>query len=448
MSQSLSALTETLIAEARKAGAEAADAIAVEGISVGIGVRGGALEEAERSEGTEIGLRVLIGLRQACVSASDTRPETLREMAERAVVMARLAPEDRYAGLADPSQLAGALDPARLDMSDPATDPAPATLEDAARRAEAAALAVEGISMVEAASAGFSRRRVHLSASNGFSGGYDRSDHSVSCVAITGEGTAMERDWAGEHRIHAADLPDPESIGRQAAERTLARRNPRQPKTGAYPVLYDERVASGLIGHLLAAVNGASIARGSSWLRDALGAEVLPKALSVVEEPHRPRGPGSRLFDAEGLATRTRTIVDNGVLTGWTLDLATGRQLGMESTANAVRGPSAPPSPGTTNIALTQGDRDRDALIAQMGTGLVVTSLIGSSINATTGDYSRGASGFWVEKGALAYPVSGITIAGNLRDMLKTLVPANDARPYLSHVVPSLLVQGLTLAGA
>jgi PmbA protein len=223
--------------------------------------------------------------------------------------------------------------------------------------------------------------------------------------------------------------------------------SPRKPKTGAYPVLFDERISSSLIGHLLSAINGVSIARRSSWALDLLGEEVLPNGLSLIEDPTRVRVSGSRPFDAEGLATRKRNIVENGVLTGWTLDLASARKLGMDPTANAARSTSGGPSPTVWNVGLTQGDRSRDALIKEMGTGLVVTSMIGSTINPNTGDYSRGAAGFWVENGALAYPVSGVTIAGNLRDMLKKMTPANDARPWLSRVVPSLLVEGLTLAG-
>lgn len=448
MSDPLSPLTDALIEAAIRAGAEAADAIAVDGTSLSIAVRGGQLEQAERSEGVEIGLRVLMGTRQACVSASDTRPETLREMAERAVTMARLAPADPTVGLADPSQLSGIRDGAALDMSDPSADPDPAALEDAARRAEAAALAISGVSQVQSASAGFSRRRVHLAASNGFSGGYERTDHGLGCVAITGEGLRMERDYYGDGRNHAADLMSPEEIGRLAGERTVARKGARKPPTGAYPVIYDERISSSLIGHLLAATNGSAIVRGASWARDLLGEQVLPRGLSIVEDPHRPRTSASRPFDAEGLPTARRVIVEDGTLTGWTLDLATGRKLGLPSTASASRGTSAPPSPSVGNVALTQGDHDLAALLREMGTGLLITSMIGSSINANTGDYSRGASGFWVENGEITYPVNECTVAGNLRDMLRTIRPANDARPHLSRVVPSLLVEGLTLAGA
>ncbi|MCC5986038.1 MAG: TldD/PmbA family protein [Pararhodobacter sp.] len=441
-------LTEALLDAARRAGAEAADAIVIEGCSVSVDVRDGALEQAERAEGIDLGLRVLIGRRQACVSSGDARPETLLAMAERAVAMAREAPEDPWAGLAEPAQLAGRRNAEGLELDDPAPEPEPAALEARALAAEAAALAVSGISRIDSASASYGRRLVHLAASNGFSGGYARTMHSTSCVAITGEGTGMERDWAAESRIHLADLPPPEEVGQLAGERAAARLGARKPPSGAFPVLYDERVANSLIGHLVAAINGTAITRGASWLRDALGQPVLPAALSLNEDPHRRRISGSRPFDAEGLPTAPRALVADGVLQGWVLDLATARKLGLESTANASRGPSSPPSPSTSNLALTQGVHSRDDLIREMGTGLLVTSLIGATINPNTGDYSRGASGFWVEGGEIRYPVNECTIAGNLRDMLMRLTPANDARTHLGTVVPSLLVEGLTLAGS
>ncbi|PZQ95506.1 MAG: modulator protein [Cereibacter sphaeroides] len=447
MTQQLEMLTKALLKAARDAGAEAADALAVEGASIGIDLRAGRLEQAERSENTELGLRVLMGRRQACVSVSDTSQATIAAVAERAVAMAREAPEDPFVGLADPDQLARTWDLAALELEDPTEDPGAKALEEEARRAEAAALSLTGITQVEA-SAGFGRRRMHMAASNGFSGGYGRTSRSYSVVAFTGEGTGMERDWAAESRVFQRDLPEPDESGRLAAERALARLGARKPKTGAYPVLYDERVAASLIGHLVGAANGSAIARGSSWARDLLGKQVLPTGLSIIEDPLRPRIGASRPFDAEGLATRRRAIVQDGVLMGWTLDLATARKLGMESTASATRGPSAPPSPGTTNLDLTQGAVSREDLIREMGTGLLITSMIGSSINATTGDYSRGAAGFWVENGQITHAVNEITVAGNLREMLLRITPANDARAHLSTRVPSLLVEGLTLAGA
>jgi PmbA protein len=448
MAADLEGLAARLLDAARAAGAEAADAVAVAGDSLSIEVRNGDLEQAERAEGVDLGLRVLIGRRQACVSASDTRDATIAAMAERAVAMAREAPEDKWCGLAAPEELARDWDAAALDLEDPAPMPSPDDLKAAALEAEAAALAVPGITRMDGAGASWSASRIHHAASNGFSGGYGRTGHAIQAVAICGEGTAMERDYAFESRAHRAELPDPAGIGRLAGERTAARAGAGKPPTGAYPVLYDERISSGLIGHLVSAINGTAIARGASWLKDAMGERVLPAGLDLVEDPLRPRIGGSRPFDGEGLPVARRALVQDGVLKGWTLDLATARQLGLASTGNAARGTSAPPSPAAGNLELTQGSSSRDDLLAEMGTGLLVTSLIGASINPTTGDYSRGASGFWVEGGRIVRPVNECTIAGNLRDMLKTIRPANDARPWLGRVVPSLLVEGLVIAGS
>lgn len=447
MGGKLEEITKAMLAAAKTAGADAADAMAVQGTSVSIDVRGGVLEQAERSEGVDLGLRVFVGARQANVSVSDMSQATLETMAERAVAMAREAPEDPYIGLAEPDQLIRDWDIDALEMYDPAEEPAPATLQQDACEAEAAAMAVSGVSQVQSATAGYSNSQVHLAASNGFSGGYSRTSRAVSCVAIAGEGDNMERDFDGDGRTFQSDLRAPADIGRLAGERAVERLDALQPPTGSYPVLFDERISSSLVGHLLAAANGASIARGSSWLRDALGEQVLPSDLSIIEDPHRPRASGSRPFDAEGLPTKRRKIVENGVLTGWTLDLVNGRKLDMPSTGNAARGVSSPPSPASWNIALTQGTKSREDLLRDMGTGLLVTSLIGSTINPTTGDYSRGAAGFWVQNGEITHAVNECTIASNLRDMLKTLIPANDARLHLSRVVPSVLIEGLTLAG-
>jgi PmbA protein len=447
MTDRLDEITGALLDTARAAGAEAADAMAVTGRSVTIGVRAGELEQAESAEGTDIGLRVLIGGRQACVSASDTGAETRRSLAERAVAMAREAPDDPHAGLAAPDQLGTACAPEALELADPADAPAPAELKEDALAAEAAALAVGGVTQVPDATAAWSRRSIHMAATNGVCGGYTRTDSDLYCTAIAGSGTGMQRDGDGDSRIFRADLRAADAIGRTAGERAASLLGARKPPTGAYPVLFDERVAASLIGHLLAAANGSAVARGASWLRDRMGTRVLPAGLDLVEDPHRPRVAASRPFDAEGLATRRRALVEDGVLTGWILDLATARKLGLEPTGNARRGPSAPPSPGAWNVALTQGARDRAALMREMGTGLLVTSMIGATINPNTGDYSRGAAGFWVEGGEIAYPVNECTIAGSLPEMLTRITPADDARPWLSRVVPSLLVEGLTLAG-
>ena len=448
MSQPLDALTKSLLHAAGKAGADAADAKAVRATSLSVDVRGGALEQAERAEGVDIGLRVFVGKRSASVSASDTSARTIEEMATRAVAMAREAPEDPFAGLADPDQLARDWDTDALELYDATAEPLPDTLQDDAVRAEAAALAVKGVSQVQTASSGYSAQQIHFATSNGFDGGYGRTERGLSCVVIAGENTNMERDYDGDNRTFQSDLRDAADIGERAATRALARLDARKPPTGAYPVLFDERISSTLIGHLLAAINGRSVARGSSFLRDALGTKILPDHLSLVEDPHRPRVSGSRPFDGEGLPTRRRVIVENGVLQGWTLDLATARKLGMAPTGNASRGTSSGPSPASWNVALSQGSASRDDLLRDMGTGLLVTSMIGSTINPNTGDYSRGASGLWVENGEITHAINECTVAGNLRDMFRAMIPANDARTHLSRVVPSILIPGMTLAGA
>ncbi len=448
MSQPLDALTHALLQAAKRAGADAADAKAVQATSVSVDVRGGALEQAERSEGIDIGLRVLVGQRAATVSASDVSARTIEEMAVRAVAMAREAPEDPYAGLADPDQLATEWDIGALELYDETPEPSPQTLQEDAAVAEAAALAVKGVTQVQAASAGYGAQEVYTAMSNGFEGGYRRTDRGLSCVAIAGTGAGMERDYDGDGRIFQNDMRSAGDIGTSAGQRAIARLDARKPPTGAFPVLFDERISSSLIGHLLSAINGSAVARGASFLRDALGDAVLPDHLSLIEDPHRPRTSGSRPFDAEGLPTAKRMLVENGVLQGWTLDLANARKLGLTPTGNAARGTSSAPMPSNWNIALTQGEQTRDDLIRDMGTGLLVTSMIGSTINPNTGDYSRGASGLWVENGEVTHAINECTIAGNLRDMLRTMIPANDARTHLSRVVPSVLVSGMTLAGA
>lgn len=445
---SLSDISEALLVEARKAGADHSDTLVINGVTQSIDVRDGSLERAERAEGIDIGLRVVVGQKQASVASSDASSDALRTMAERAVAMAKEAPDDPFVGLADPDQIARDVSAAALELEDQSQEPGPEALQADALAAEAAARGVAGVSAIDNSSAGYSRRSMQLSASNGFRGGYARTMRSLSCVAISGEGTEMERDYAFDFRVFQRDLDSAEVIGERAGKRAVSRAGARKPPTGSFPVVYDERVASSLIGHLLSAANGMAIARGASWLRDALGEAVLPSGLDVVEDPLLTRRPGSRPFDAEGLPTRRRAIVEDGVLTGWTLDLATARKLGQESTGNAERGTSGPPSPGVTNIALTEGDRGREDLLSDIGTGLLITSMIGSSINPTTGDYSRGASGFWVENGEITYAVNECTVAGNLRDMLRTLRPANDARHHMSRAVPSVLVEGLTIAGA
>ncbi|RMD50122.1 MAG: TldD/PmbA family protein [Alphaproteobacteria bacterium] len=445
--EDLARLAEAALDAARRAGAAEADVLVTDGRSLSVELRAGRLERAESAEATEIGLRVIADGAQAVVAISDTAPDALREAAERAVAMARAAPPDDSVGLAAPDQLARQTDLAPLEPCDPAVELPAAAHVDLARACEAAAAAVPGVSMTDGAHSGHALERVFLAASNGFAAGWARSQRWLACTAITGEGTAMERDHAAESRVHAADMPTPEEVGREAGERAAARAGASRPPTGAFPVVFDERVAASLTGHLLAAINGTAIVRRSSWLLEAMGERVLPEGLDLIEEPHRPRMPASRLFDAEGLPTATRAFVEGGVLRSWVLDLGTGRRLGLASTANAARAPGSTPHPAVTSIRLRGGAGTRERLMAEAGSGLLVTSLIGATINPNTGDYSRGAAGFWFENGRIVRPVNQCTIAGNLRQMLAGLVAADDARPWRSHAVPSLLVERLTVAG-
>jgi PmbA protein len=448
VSHDFESLSAKMLKAAADAGADMTDVLLVSGQSVSIDVRDGVLEHAERSEGVDAGLRVLVGKQQACVSVSDLNDNTITQMAERAVAMAKAAPEDPSIGLADPGELARSWDIGGLELADTTDKPAPEQMQEIAQEAEASALAVKGVSKVQGASTGWSETQIYLAASNGFCGGYRRTSFSTTCVAIAGEGLQMERDYCGEGRTYLADLPEATVIGHLAGERAVAKFGSSKPPTGNFPVLFDERISSTLIGHLLSAINGISIIRGSSWLKDALGEQILPKGINLIEDPTRARIPGSKPFDAEGLPVAKRNVVDDGTLTGWTLDLASARKLGMKSTGNASRGVGSPPAPASGNMTLTGGAKTYDALISDMGTGLLVTGLIGSTISPTTGDYSRGASGFWVENGQIVRPVNECTIAGNLNHMLASLVPANDGRTHLSRIVPSLLVESMTIAGA
>ena len=435
------------LSEAKKAGAQSADVLIAVGMSTNVDVRNGALELAERSEGIDLGLRVFIGKKQAIVSGSDGRSDTITAMAERAIAMAREAPDDPYCGLADPEQFAKDWDLSAYDLYDPSDEPEADYLQEEACKMEAAALVCKGIEHTSDASASYSKSNVFLATSNGFSGGYERTSRGLSCVAIAGTGLGMERDYDYDSRIYGADLRPAEDIGARAAERALSRLNPEKPRSGLFPVLFDERVAYSLIGHLINAVNGASIARGSSWLRDHLYQSVLPASLSLHEDPTRSRVSASRPFDGEGLPKRARDIVKDGVLQGWTLDLSSARKLGMTSTGNAARSASSRPGPQVGNVALVGGTKTREELLSDMGTGLLVTSMIGSTINSNTGDYSRGAAGHWVKNGQIVSAVSECTIAGNLKDMLLRMIAANDAQPHLSKRVPSVLIEGMQIAG-
>ena len=440
----LATLAERLVKAARTAGADAADAVAMRSVSLGVEVRDGAVEESERAEGNDMGLRVLVGRRQAVVSTNDISGDGIAALAERAVAMARVAPEDKFAGLADADLLAR--DFPDLDLLDPAL-PDVAALELMARRAEQAGLAVEGVTKSGGASASAGIGGMVLMTSHGFSGAYLGSRHGVSMTAIAGEGTAMERDYDYSSALHSSDLDDPEKIGRTAGQRAVERLNPRKPSTRKVPVVFDRRISSSLVGHLASAINGSAIARKTSFLKDKLGEPLFAANINVIDDPLRRRGLRSQPFDAEGVAGRRRALIESGVLTTWLLDCSTARELGLKTTGHAHRGASSTPSPGPTNLHLEPGTTSPAELIKDIADGFYVTDLIGSGASIVTGDYSRGAAGFWIENGERSYPVSEVTIAGHMLDMFRTLQPANDLEFRYGTNAPTLRVEGLTVAG-
>jgi PmbA protein len=438
-------LLQDLIGRARRAGADAADAVLFEGASLSHARRLGKTEKLERSEGHDLGLRVFIGRRQAVVSSTDWSPDALSELVERAVAMARAVPEDPYCGIADPAQIAREWPV--LDMLDP-EEPSAEVLIERARAAEEAALAVSGVTNSEGAEAGWGRSKVALAASNGFAGAYAGSSHGVSASVIGGTGTGMERDYDFASAIYAADLRDPASVGKTAGERAVKRLGARKMSTCCCPVVFDPRVARGFIGYLLGAISGPAIARGTSFLKDRLGERVFPEAITIIDDPHRRRGLRSKPFDGEGVANRRRAIVDNGVLTTWLLDLRSARQLGLQTTGHAARGTSSPPGPAATNVWIEPGAATREQLIADIESGFYVTEMMGMGVNGVTGDYSRGAAGFWIDKGEITFPVSEMTVAGNLKDMFLRLVAADDLEFRAGADSPTLRIDDLTVAGA
>ena len=443
--QALDRLSSALSA-AKAAGADAADAIYVGDGSTAVSVRLGKLEEIGRSEGEEIGIRVFIGQRSASVSSSDLSPAALAVAAERAVAMARLAPEDKWAGLAPEDMLLKG-QAAELDLDDGA-EPSAEQLRDIAMAAEDAARAIPGVTNSEGGGASAGRAVMALATSTGFAAGKPSSSYGTSASVLAGEGAEMQRDYAWHSARHFADLEAADAIGRRAGERAVRRLRPIKLETAALPIIFDPRVSSSLIGHFVGAITGSAITRGTSFLKDALGTEVFAAGIHIIDDPLRLRGLRSRSFDGEGLPVARTALIENGVLTGWLLDAASARQLGLKPTGHAARGTSGPPGAGTSNLHMAAGSLSPKALMADIKRGFYVTELIGMGVNGLTGDYSRGASGFLIEDGELTSPVAEVTIAGNLKDMFKAMVPADDLLFRHASNAPTIRIDGMTIAGA
>jgi len=435
-----------LVAAAKSAGADAADAVYYRNSSTEVQVRLGALEDVGRSDGEEIGLRLFVGKRSASVSSSDLSRDALSALVERAAAMAREAPEDEFAGLAPEDRLFRG-EAVEIDADDGA-DPAPAVLKARALAAEEAARAVAGVTNSEGAGASAGRSLMALATSTGFARGFVSSGYGCSASVIAGEGAGMQRDYAYHSTRHLADLEGAEAIGQRAGRRAVDRLNPGKLASGPMPVVFDPRVGSSLLGHLASAITGAAIARRTSFLLGKRGERIFAHGITIRDDPHRLRGLRSRTFDGEGLPTLPANIVADGVLQTWLLDSASARQLGEAPTGHAARGGSGAPGAGTSNLFMEAGKHSVADLIGDIKLGVFVTELIGQGVNGITGDYSRGASGFAIRDGQLAEPVAEITIAGNLMDMFLTLTPADDLVFRRAMDVPTLRIDGMTIAGA
>ena len=437
-------LAQKIIELAKAAGADAADALVSDSASLSLSCRMGVLEDCERAESRDIGLRAMIGQKQAFVSGSAVDDAALKQLARRAVDMAQATPEDRYCGFAPQDRLADTLPD--LDIAD-AHEPSADALLAMAQTCEEAARAVDGITNSEGAGTGWGKSTTALATSDGFAGSYTSTSFSLSCAVIGGEGETMERDYASHSARHLEDLDAPETVGQRAGERTMARLNPRKIESTKTNVVYDPRVSASLLGHLAGAITGTSIARGTSFLRDEMGKQIMNEAITICDDPLRARGLRSAGFDGEGVATEKLTPVENGVLQCWFLDSASARQLALETNGRAARGAGGPPSPSPTNLYMQAGDISVADMLKQIDTGFYVTELIGMGVNGVTGDYSRGASGFWIEKGDIAYPVSEITIASNLKEMFLNMTPADDLAFRRGVNAPTVLVENMSLAG-
>lgn len=435
-----------LVEQARKAGADAADAVYSCDASTEVQVRLGALEDVVRSEGEEIGLRVFLGQRSATISSSSMNPEVLKGLVHRALDMAREAPEDQFAGLAPQDMLMRG--PAPDVDSDDGQDPDPQSLREAALACEDAARTVQGVTNSEGAGASAGRSIFALATSHNFAGVSHASGYGISASVLAGEGDAKERDYDWRSARHRSDLDRAEAVGRRAGERAVRRVDPGAIKSGTMPVVFDPRVGSSLVGHLIGAIGGSSIARKTSFLLEANGEQLFDSTLSIIDDPLRPRGLGSRAFDGEGLPTARRAIIDKGVLTGWLMESAAARQLGLKPTGHASRGSSGAPGTSPSNLHLEGGTLSVEELIADVDYGVYVHELSGQGVNSVTGDYSRGAAGYLIEKGEITGPVAEFTIASNLREMYRALTAANDLEFIRSTNVPTLRVDGMMVASA
>jgi PmbA protein len=446
------AFLDDLLTKARKLGADEVDLLHVESSNISAACRNQKVETMERADSSGLGIRILrrsgAGYRQAIVSTSDLSLEAINSTLKLAVEMSEAVPTDEFAGLAESSAISAVSEEEinSLELCD-STEPSADSLMEMAMRAENAGLSIGGVTNTEGGEASFSRSKVYICASNGFRGGYNTSGFSISASMLAGSGTGMERDYDFTSARYFHDLKTPEEIGKSAGERAVKRLNSVKMKTGEYPVVFDPRVARGLLGSFISAISGAAIARKTSFLQEKMGESVFPSGVRIIDNPLIKRGLASKPFDKEGIRTQKLSLVQNGILQSWILDLRSARQLNLSSTGHASRGLSSPPSPSPSNVYMENGSATPEQLIAGIKDGLYLTNTFGMGINLITGDYSQGASGFRIENGAITTPVSEITIAGNLADMFASITPANDLVLERAINAPTILIDKMTIAG-
>lgn len=430
-----------LVEAARKAGADSSDAVIVRSRSVSVSVRLGKVEATEASENDDFSLRVFVGKRVASISANLSADPI--SLAERAVAMAKVSPENPFEGLADRTRLVKA--PKDLDLFDPFV-PDSEYLTEKALETENSALSVKGVTNSDGASAGYGSGGLVLVTSDGFCGSYQSSRFSFSCSALAGEGTAMERDYDYTTALHHEDLDKTTTIGKNAGERAVRRLNAQKAKTGTVNVIFEPRMARTIASHIASMVNGAAVARKTSLLQNRMGEQIMKPTITVTDQPLKKRGNSSRPFDGEGVEGVPLNVIENGVLRHWFLSSSVARELHLETNGHGVRSASSV-QPASTNFAIEPGENSPDEMMKAIKKGFYVTELFGHGVDLVTGQYSRGASGFWIENGELAYPVSEVTLGSNLIDMLSHLTPASDIDRRYGTAAPTLLIEGMTLAG-
>ena len=438
-------LLDDVLKKALIKGAESADGIIIRSTSVSHSQRLGKIEKLEREESMSMGLRVFSGRKQAIVSSTSTKPEALDELVLRVIAMANSVPDDQWCGLADPKQFA--TQKFDLEISD-YKEPNNADLINLAQECEESALNIDGVTNSEGAESSWNHNEISLVTTNGFSDSYSKTHSSLSVSVIAGQGIDMESDYDFSQAVFFSDLTEPSKLGASAGRRAVSHLGSRKMPTSSVPVIFDPRVANSFLGHLISAISGPSVATGTSFLKGSLNQPIFSSNITIVDDPHMPRGLRSKPFDAEGLDNKKINFVENGILVSWLLDLASARQLGLQSTGRASRGTSSPPNPSPTNLYLEPGPLSPADLMADIKNGFYVSSLMGMGVNGVTGDYSRGANGFWIENGKLSFPVSEMTIAGNLIEIYKNIIPANDLEFLYGINSPTIRVDGLTVAGS